>query len=97
MNAEPAANSEAEDKTVDVAPHEGENSAADIHENEVSTEVGDRRHPRAWFYGLTAGLGVLVGGASDTPSLGILLVMMGLCLIMAPPRFRLRALPAGER
>lgn len=95
MKPEPAANSEVEDKTVDETPHDGENSADDIHENEVSTEVGDRRHPRAWFYGLTAGLGVLVGGASDTPSLGLLMVMMGLCLIMAPPRFRLRALPAG--
>lgn len=64
-------------------------------EVEVSSLPEERRHPRAWFYGLTAVLGVLLGGASDMISLGLLMLLMGLCLISAPPRYRLKPLPAG--
>lgn len=95
MKPELAANTEIKDSADDESLNEVESSEEDVHASNVSTNMGDRRHPRAWFYGLTTGLGVLAGGASDMQSLGLLMILMGVCLLMAPPRFSLRAVPAG--
>lgn len=95
MSTEPAAYPEVRSTSPEDSPREEESLHEEVIEMQTAVRSEERRHPRAWFYGITAGVGVVVGAASDTTSLGILMILMGLSLIMAPPRFKLMGLASG--
>jgi tetratricopeptide (TPR) repeat protein len=62
--------------------------------SEVEEETGpERRHVRAWIYGLAVSLIVIFGAAREPWARGLALLLMGGVLIVAPPRVKLHPLP----
>ncbi len=62
--------------------------------SEVEEETGqERRHGRAWIYGLVVSLIVVFGAARAPWARGLALLLMGGAIMVAPPRVKLRALP----
>lgn len=51
------------------------------------------RHLRAWLYSLTAILVIFLGAGGELWSCAVALILMGVTLCLAPPRFRLRPVP----
>ncbi len=62
--------------------------------SEVEEESGqERRHSRAWIYGLAVAVIVIFGAARDPWARGLALLLMGAVLIVAPPRVKLHSVP----
>lgn len=51
------------------------------------------KHLRAWLYSLTALIVLFLGAGGEVWSCSVALVLMGVTLFLAPPRFRLRPVP----
>lgn len=51
------------------------------------------KHLRAWLYSLTALLVLFLGAGGEVWSCSVAVVLMGVTLCLAPPRFRLRPVP----
>ncbi|MEQ1749029.1 MAG: hypothetical protein ABL974_06375, partial [Prosthecobacter sp.] len=78
--------------TVDMRPEVNE-EGNDFSEESVSDENGSRWHSRAWLYGVTAALAIFFAASRTTWSQGMVLVLMGVTILLAPPRFHLRRVP----
>jgi hypothetical protein len=62
--------------------------------SEVEEESGqERRHERAWIYGLVVSLIVIFGTARAPWARGLALLLMGGAIIVAPPRVKLSSVP----
>lgn len=52
------------------------------------------RHLRAWLYSLTVLVIIFLGAGAELWACAVALILMGLTLCLAPPRFRLRSAPS---
>ena len=75
-------------------PSEINDEDNDSSEESASDENGSRWHVRAWLYGITTVLAILFAAARATWSQGMVLVLMGVTISLAPPHFNLRRVPA---
>ncbi len=74
-------------------PSEAEQALLDD-ASEVEEETGqERRHGRAWLYGVVVSLIVIFGTARAPWARGLALLLMGGALMVAPPRVKLRTVP----
>lgn len=82
-----------EDEAPEKLPPEAEAAVVDD-VSEAEEETGqERRHLRAWIYGLAVAVIVVFGSARDPWARGLALLLMGAVLIVAPPRVKLRSVP----
>ena len=74
----------------------------DVSEDVMPEDVGDsedeipswgHRHLRAWLYSLTSLIVIFLGAGAELWSCAVALILMGVTLCLAPPRFKLRPTP----
>jgi len=75
-----------------------EDELADVKlEDSLDSEEGipsmGPRHLRAWLYSLTTLLVIFLGAGAEVWSCSVALMLMGVTLCLAPPRFQLRPVP----
>ena len=65
----------------------------DVEDSEDETPAWGLRHLRAWLYSLTTLIVIFLGAGAELWSCAVALILMGVTLCIAPPRFQLRPTP----